>query len=98
MPRLNKDEQFNNIADLWIKEKEKNKELKEENANLRGEIDKALDLILEYGGIDGGHHKMWVLDQVVRILTGENYGKWVKKYQDGEHGSETYLWDEGIAP
>jgi len=33
-------------------------------------IQEALDLILEYGGIDGGHHKQWVLDQVVRTLTG----------------------------
>lgn len=30
----------------------------------------ALDLIAEYGGIDGGHHKQWLLDQVVRVLTG----------------------------
>lgn len=31
--------------------------------------EEALDLILRYGGEDGGHHKQWVLDQVVRILT-----------------------------
>ena len=30
----------------------------------------ALIFIKQYGGIDGGHHKQWVLDQVVRILTG----------------------------
>jgi len=28
----------------------------------------ALDYIMCYGGIDGEHHKTWVLDQVVRIL------------------------------
>lgn len=33
-------------------------------------IDDALDMILHHGGYDGGHHKHWVLDQVVRILTG----------------------------
>lgn len=33
----------------------------------------ALDLILQYGGIDGDHHKQWVLDQVVRLLTGCEY-------------------------
>jgi hypothetical protein len=32
--------------------------------------DKALELIVRYGGIDGDHHKAWVLDQVCRILTG----------------------------
>lgn len=32
-------------------------------------IEKALKLIGRYGSIDGLHHKQWVLDQVVRILT-----------------------------
>ncbi len=30
----------------------------------------ALGYIMQYGGIDGAHHKDWVLDQVVRALTG----------------------------
>ncbi len=30
----------------------------------------ALLFILLYGGIDGAHHKDWVLDQVVRVLNG----------------------------
>ena len=33
-------------------------------------IDKALDLAIRYGGIDGDHHKAWVIDQMVRALTG----------------------------
>lgn len=33
-------------------------------------IDKALSLIVAYGGIDGAHHKDWVIDQVTRALTG----------------------------
>ncbi len=32
--------------------------------------DWALEYILKYGGIDGEHHKTWVLDQVARILCG----------------------------
>ncbi len=32
--------------------------------------DFALLWIEQYGGIDGGHHKTWVLDQVARILHG----------------------------
>ena len=58
---------------------------------------KALDLILRYGGIDGAHHKQWVLNQIVRILA-DDYDEWVKKYEDGEDGPCTYDWDEGIAP
>lgn len=57
-----------------------------------------LDLISEYGGIDGSHHKQWLLDQIVKIITEENYNKWVAIYQDGEDGPETYEWDVGIAP
>ena len=30
----------------------------------------ALRLIHDLGGIDGGHHKQWLLDQIVRTLTG----------------------------
>lgn len=57
----------------------------------------ALEFIMEWGGIDGGHHKQWVLDQVVRILC-DDYDAWVREAMDGEDGPETYLWDEGIAP
>lgn len=61
-------------------------------------IEEALKMILRYGGIDGGHHKMWVLDQVVRILTGDDYEQWVTDAKDGEDGPNTYDWDEGIPP
>ncbi|HET7135185.1 MAG TPA: hypothetical protein VFJ25_04640 [Casimicrobiaceae bacterium] len=58
---------------------------------------KALDLIARYGGIDGAHHKQWVLDQIVRILS-DDYAEWVREQKDGEDGPDTYDWDEGIAP
>lgn len=57
-----------------------------------------LSLIEELGGIDGAHHKQWLLDQIVRVLTGENYAAWVAEHKSGIDGPETYLWDEGIAP
>lgn len=58
----------------------------------------ALGKIYQYGGIDGGHHKQWLIDQVVRELTGEYYKQWVKNYEMGEDGPQTYEWDQGIAP
>lgn len=58
----------------------------------------AIDFILQHGGIDGGHHKQWVLDQVLRILAGEAYEVLVEEYCDGEDDPNTYEWDEGIAP
>jgi len=33
------------------------------------QIAAALNRITQSGGVDGAHHKQWVLDQVVRILT-----------------------------
>ena len=61
-------------------------------------IQAAIDLIVELGGIDGAHHKNWVLDQVVRILAGDSYEQLVADVCDGPDGPDTYSWDEGIAP
>lgn len=61
----------------------------------------ALAVIERYGGIEGDHHRAWVIDQVVRKLLGdsdEGYKAWVAEMKDGEDGPETYGWDEGIAP
>lgn len=60
--------------------------------------EKALEIALRYGGIDGDHHKAWVIDQMVRVLTGDGYTQWVTDACDGEDGPETYSWDVGIPP
>jgi hypothetical protein len=57
----------------------------------------ALTVIERYAGIDGAHHKQWVLDQVVRCLV-PDYQAWVREQKAGEDGPETYEWDEGIPP
>ena len=79
---------------------------------LAGRIARALKYA-ENGVYDGAHHKDWVIDQVVRALTGcpmvprsaiDAYGKPYTYEAQGE--SEEYLrfvhelggWDEGIAP
>jgi len=59
---------------------------------------KALKIAWEYAGIDGSHHKAWVIDQMVRALLGDKYDKWIKAYCKGEDGPDTYSWDCGIAP
>ena len=61
-------------------------------------MEKALELIFEYGQIDGAHHKAWVIDQVVRILCGKEYEKEIADYKNGEDGADTYEWNIGIAP
>lgn len=41
-----------------------------EPAKMRHAIAKALQIAFESGQTDGDHHKAWVLDQMVRALTG----------------------------
>lgn len=65
--------------------------------DLTARLAAALDLITRFGGIDGAHHKQWVLDQVVRRLS-HDYEAWVRAFEDGEDGPRTYEWDEGIVP
>ena len=60
-------------------------------------IDEALE-IAKSGTIDGGWHKMWVIDQMVKTLTGFKYKQWVREFENGEDGPNTYEWDTGIAP
>lgn len=61
-------------------------------------IKAALNTAIDYGGIDGTHHKKWVIDQMVRALTGDKYPDFVAAYNDGDEGPNTYAWETGIAP
>ncbi len=62
-------------------------------------IQKVYELIGRYGSYDGGHHKQWVLDQILQqTMTEEEYKAWLADYADGEDGPHTYAWDQGIAP
>lgn len=64
----------------------------------RQRIREAIDIAVQYGGIDGAHHKTWVIDQMVRMLAGDDYEAVVANAKAGEDGPDTYGWDEGIAP
>lgn len=79
---------------LVLQHHEKEKQMTE--AEERGL--KATAIAVQYGSIDGAHHKAWVIDQMVRALTGDMYEKTVTEARDGEDGPETYDWDCGIAP
>lgn len=46
-------------------------------------VDWALDWIERYGQIDGEHHKVWVLDQVARILNGTPVLVFKASWEDG---------------
>ena len=50
--------------------------------NLEERVFNALDNAYCYSGIDGGHHKEWVIDTMVKTLLGEDaYKKFVEHYE-----------------
>lgn len=61
-------------------------------------ISDAIHIAIKYGMIDGSHHKAWVIDQMVRILSCDDYERIVTEAKAGEDGPDTYSWNEGIAP
>lgn len=64
----------------------------------------ALQIAMYYAGFDGAHHKMWVIDQMVRALcrTEEAYQLFVEAYEEPYVDEDGYEyeeeWDTGIAP
>lgn len=72
----------------------------DERERLEERISDALNIAWRCGQIDGSHHKMWVIDQMVRILCGSEgkYKDWVEAYETPLAEDEYYEWDMGIAP
>jgi len=48
--------------------------------------------------MDSSDFKQWVIDQMVRRLTGPYYPKWVAAFETGEDAPQTYRYDTGTAP
>ena len=61
-------------------------------------INDAIELAVKYGQTDGDHHRLWVIDQMLRALAGENYDMLIKNICEGEDGPNTYEWVCGVAP
>ena len=62
-------------------------------------IKQAVDLAWQYAQIDGEHHKMWVIDQMVRTLLGEEkYKKWLEERAKEEEGRGGKGCHNGICP
>ncbi len=66
----------------------------------KNRIFNALEVAMTYGQSDGEHHKAWVIDQMVRMLCGDEdlYNALIIEYKDGCNGPNTYEWFSGIAP
>ena len=58
----------------------------------------ALEVAYDYGQTYGEDHKSWVIDQMVRALTGDGYAAWVTGWECGQDVDERYTWDVGVPP
>ena len=58
---------------------------------VRAGVGEAVAIAVRHGGTDGAHHKDWVIDQMVRALTGDRYSQVVAEARDGEDGPEKLL-------
>ena len=66
---------------------------------LQQRVEKALKVAVLYAHCAGDHHRLWVIDQMVRALTGRQYKKFVAKITTDENGnSHPDLWDIGTVP
>ncbi len=58
----------------------------------------ALAVALNWGQMDDVHHKAWVIDQMVRHLTGSDYKRIIKDWCDDGDVLLPRDWDIGVAP
>lgn len=75
-------------------------------------VNRAIDVIVRYGGTEGDHDRVWVIDQALRALTGSNpdegsselyrslVGEWSRADQAHviEDQDDRRLWHKGVAP
>ena len=78
------------VDDIWCEMQEQAARGMREDLH----VQEALTIAADGGCIDGAHHKQWAINQMVRVLIGDDaYQKWVSAIR-----AEGYAWDEGIAP
>ena len=58
-----------------------------DDEDLQKRIDKALKVAVLYAHCAGDHHRLWVIDQMVRALTGREYKKWLATVTQDENGT-----------
>lgn len=65
----------------------------------------ALRFALAYGQIDGDHHKAWVIDQIVRVLSDDAYFALIERWENNDEPNGGLAchggwggWTDGIAP
>ena len=65
-------------------------------SSLEKRIEDAVEIALNYGQIDGNHHKNWVIDQMLRSLLNDEYEEVINEWNSTV--SKWDKWDEGTEP
>lgn len=58
------------------------------------QVQQAIALVTAYGAIESKAETRWLLDQLIRTLTGPDYDKWVARFEQ----IQNIIWDTGTAP
>ncbi len=59
----------------------------------------ALAIACQYAQMPGENHRLWVIDQMVRALTGTEYPHWVLVATMDANGNEgAFVWQTGTPP
>lgn len=61
-------------------------------------VQHALTIAYSCGQVYKNEQKAWVIDQMVRALTGPDYDKWVREFNEPTNGDPSNLWETGVAP
>lgn len=61
-------------------------------------VDRAIKIAIRFGGLTKAPQKSWVIDQMVRALTGDSYEKTIAAAKAGSESFAPYEWDRGEAP
>ena len=91
-------EWWRGVWSSWQITAENKKQQVAEIERLTAAVDLAIEFAVKYGSADTTDHKDWVIDQMVRALTGNSYEQVVADACAGEDGTDTYEWSVGIAP
>lgn len=61
----------------------------ESSGELADRIRQSVNLLEDLSSFDGSHHKQYAIDQAIRLLLKDKYGRWKDARSD---------WDCGVAP
>ena len=73
--------------------KRANQAYDEQKTKLLNAQNLALGVAWDFGDAEGASHRQWVINEMVKALTGHGYESWVADWEEDHPG---YDWDRGV--